>query len=196
MSRIDEEVVREYFEGNGFLVRRLGAGRDRPRGKAADDEVDLLVLNPRFRPSERRAGFLLFSSDLPSIDRALVMVKGRPASGALTGGAKLFRVLEQALGKRVARPFPEAEEDKAMGQLAKIVVLPGLPTLEPYRSRAIELLRARGIDGIISFRSMLLEIVGRVEIDRQQKSTLLESIELLRNYDLIKDSQLELFGGK
>lgn len=200
MSNIDEEIVREYFEGNGFLVRRLGARQSQSRGKASGDEVDLLIYNPRFRPGERKPGLLLFSSELPSIERAVVMVKGWPGSrfgpGTLKSGAKLFRLLEAVLGKRVARPFPETEEAEAMGEHLKIVVLPGLPTAEPFRSRAIELLRSRGIDGIISFRSMLLEILGRLDIDRPRKSTLLEAIELLKNYDLIKDSQLELFGGK
>ncbi len=201
MSRVDEEIVREYFEGNGFLVRQLRQYQVHSRKKTGDEEIDLLVFNPHFRANERKPGFLLFSSELPYIQRAIVVVKGGHTSrftpGILKSSTKLFKFLEQNIVKLAAPQLPQGEDLEGMDDLLKILVLPGLPTAEPYRSQSIELLQSHGVDGIISFRSMLLEILSRVEINRNyQKSDLLEVIRVLKNYDLIKDSQLELFHGK
>jgi hypothetical protein len=55
------------------------------------------------------------------------------------------------------------------------------------------MLKAHGIDGIISFRSMLLDIIERVEINKSYgKSDTLQVIRILKNYDLLKDAQLDL----
>lgn len=201
MSRVDEDIVREYFEGNGFLVRQLRKYQVHSRKKSHDEEIDLLVFNPRFRTGGRKPGFLLFSSELPFVHRAIVVVKGwhtsRFTPGMLRSSTRLVRFLEQNVVKGAADQLPKGEKLEGLEDVLRILVLPGLPTAEPFRSQSIELLQSRGVDGIISFRSMLLEIVARVEINlNYQKSDFLEVIRVLKNYDLIKDPQMELFGGK
>ena len=75
-----------------------------------------------------------------------------------------------------------------------MLVLPGLPTAEPFRSQSIALLKERGVDAIISFRAMLLDLLDKVEINRNYgKSDALQMIRLLKNYDLVKDPQLDMF---
>lgn len=200
MLSVDEAIVREYFEGQGFLVRRLRNPLAHAPGKPSGQGLDLLVFNPRFTAGGRQPGFLLFSSELPYIDRAVVLLQagnaGRFSPGLLKSRTKLARFLEQAVGKRGGRRLPEGEEMEAMENAFKILVLPGLPTAEPFRSEAVDLLRSRGIDGIISFRSMLLEVIARVDTNHSyQNSDLLETIRLLKTYELIKGSQMELFRG-
>ena len=64
MSAIDEDIVREYFEHNGFLVRQVRKHAVQSRKKSTDDElIDLLVLNPAFVRGERRPDFFLFTSE-------------------------------------------------------------------------------------------------------------------------------------
>jgi len=54
-------------------------------------------------------------------------------------------------------------------------------------------LRAKGVDGVISFRSILQELIASVHTNRNyQKSDLLQILRLLKNYDLLKEPQLEL----
>ncbi|MCC6414697.1 MAG: hypothetical protein IT582_02155, partial [Opitutaceae bacterium] len=90
--------------------------------------------------------------------------------------------------------FPEDSTAEAGGELTKILVLPGLPTAEPFRSQSIAVLKERGVDGIISFRTMLLDLIEKVEINRSyRKSDTLQVIRILKNYDLIKDAQLDMF---
>ena len=42
MSAIDEGIVREYFEQNGFLVRQARKYQVVARQKAAEEEIDLM----------------------------------------------------------------------------------------------------------------------------------------------------------
>jgi hypothetical protein len=47
---------------------------------------------------------------------------------------------------------------------------------------------------VIPFRTMLADLLNQTEVNRNyQKSDLLQIIRILKNYDLVKDSQLELF---
>ena len=73
-------------------------------------------------------------------------------------------------------------------------MLPSLPTAEPFRSQSVELLKAHGVDAIISFRAMLLDILDKIEINQNySKSDTLQVMRILKNYDLIKDTQLDMF---
>jgi hypothetical protein len=50
---------------------------------------------------------------------------------------------------------------------------------------------------VIPFRTMLTDLVARVEANRNyQKSDLLQVIRILKNYDFFKEPQMELFKAK
>lgn len=204
MSSVDESIVREYFEQNGFLVRQLRKYQVQSRKKRADEEIDLLVLNPSFQPDSRKPDFMLFSSELKFIHKAVVVVKGwhslRFTPSMLKSSPEIFRFLEKTVVKKVSNLFFESagkEKDPSAGEnddLLKILVLPGLPTENPYREQSIQLLKDKGVDGIISFRSMLLDILAKIEINRNyQKSEILQVLRILKNYDLLGNPQMELF---
>jgi hypothetical protein len=75
----------------------------------------------------------------------------------------------------------------------KLLVVPGWPRDAKTREKSIELLRAKGVDGVISFRSILQELIATVQTNRNyQKSDLLQILRLLKNYELLKEPQLEL----
>ena len=198
MSAIDEGIVREYFEQNGFLVRQARKYQVSARRKTGDEEIDLVVYNPAWRRGARRPDFFLFSNELPFVHKAIVAVKGwhtgvfTPAT--LKSSPEIFRFLEENVLKEVTRFFPAETEDDAGGALTKILVLPSLPTAEPFRSQSVELLKAHGIDAIISFRAMLLDILDKIEINQNySKSDTLQVMRILKNYDLLKDAQLDMF---
>ncbi len=198
MSAIDEGIVREYFEQNGFLVRQVRKYQVQARRKTGDEEVDLVVYNPAYVRSSRRPEFFLFANELAYIHRAIVVVKGwhtgRFTPNMLKSSPEIFRFLEENVLKEVTRFFPvDAEEPGNAPDVTKILVLPSLPTAEPFRSQSVAMLKEHGIDGIISFRSMLLDIIDRVEINKSYgKSDTLQVIRILKNYDLLKDAQLDL----
>jgi len=199
MSAIDENIVREYFEQNGFLVRQVRKYAVQARKKTSDEEIDLIVLNPSYVRTDRRPDFFLFTTELPYIHRAMLSVKGwhtgRFSPATLRSSPDIFRFLEENVKREASRLLSvEADEPGAGDDLLKILVTPGLPTQEPYRSQSVTLLKERGVDGIISFRTMLQELVTRVEVNRSYgKSDTLQIIRILKNYDLLKDPQMDLF---
>ena len=197
MSAIDEGIVREYFEQNGFLVRQGRKYQITARHKTGAEEVDLMVFNPSWQRGAHKPGFFLFSNELQFVRHAVVAVKGwhtgvfTPA--ILKSSPEIFGFLEEKVLKNVTRFFPETAADDPSGALTKILVLPSLPTAEPFRSQSVELLKERGVDAIISFRSMLLDLLDKVEVNHNYiKSDTLQVMRILKNYDLLKDAQLDL----
>ena len=198
MSAIDEGIVREYFEQNGFLVRQARKYQVQARRKTGEEEIDLVVYNPSWVRGSRRPDFFLFSSELAFVQKAVVAVKGwhtdvfTPAT--LKGSPEIFRFLEEKVLKDASGFFPPETEAEGGGTLTKILVLPSLPTAEPFRSQSVELLKGHGVDAIISFRSMLLDILDKIEINQSySKSDTLQVMRILKNYDLLKDTQLDMF---
>jgi hypothetical protein len=211
MSAIDEGIVREYFEQNGFLVRQLRKYEVQARRKTGDEEIDLLVYNPAYVRGARKPDFFLFSSELAFIHRAIIAVKpwhtGRFTPGTLKSSPEIFRFLEENVLREVTRFFPSDAEaqvapgsapvDAASGDLTKILVLPSLPTAEPFRTQSVDMLKERGVDAIISFRAMLLDIIDKIEPNRNYgKSDTLQVMRILKNYDLLKEAQLEMFADR
>src|SRR3954470_20813166 len=197
MSAIDEGIVREYFEQNGFLVRQARKYQVQGRRKLDDEDIDLVVYNPAWQRGSRKPDFFLFSNELPYVHKAIVAVKGWH-SGVFTptmlkSSPEIFRFLEENVLKEASRLFPPEAGDEPGGAPTKILVLPSLPIAEPFRSQSVELLKARGIDAIISFRAMLLDLLEKVEINQNySKSDTLQVMRILKNYDLLKDAQLDL----
>jgi hypothetical protein len=197
MSAIDEGIVREYFEQNGFFVRQARKYQVQSRRKIGEEEIDLIVFNPSWQRGVRKPDFFLFSSELPYVQKAIVAVKGWH-SGVFTptmlkSSPEIFRFLEENVLKQASRLFPADAEDD--GAPTKILVLPSLPTAEPFRSQSVELLKTRGVDAIVSFRAMLLDLLDKIEINQNYtKSDTLQVMRILKNYDLLKDAQLDLPG--
>ena len=149
MSAIDEGIVREFFEQNGFFVRQVRKYQVQARRKTGDEEIDLLVQNPSWRKSSRKPDFFLFANELPFVHQAVVAVKPwhtdvfTPAM--LKGSPEIFGFLEQNVLKQAARLFPPDSAELG-GDVAKILVLPALPTAEPFRSQSVELLKDAQLD--------------------------------------------------
>jgi hypothetical protein len=197
MSAIDEGIVREYFEQNGFLVRQARKYQVSARRKVAEEEIDLIVYNPAWQRGARKPDFFLFSNELPSVHKAIVAVKGWHTGvftpNMLKSSPEIFSFLQQSVLKEAARLFPSDTPEVDPDSLTKILVLPSLPTAEPFRSQSVELLKQHGVDAILSFRAMLLDLLDKIEINQNySKSDTLQVMRLLKNYDLLKDSQLDL----
>ena len=77
----------------------------------------------------------------------------------------------------------------------KILVLPGLPTSDPQRTESIELLKEGGVDGIVTFSTILENLLRNVEVNHSyQKSDLLQLMRILKLYDMLKEPQMNFFG--
>ncbi|PHX80360.1 MAG: hypothetical protein CK541_00070 [Opitutia bacterium] len=198
MAGFDDSLVREYFEMNGFFVRQSRKYAVQSRRKRADEEGDLLVINPSPRPGVTMP-FQLFSSNLPGLSAAVVAVKAWHTTKAITPTMIKKGDLLEFVRKEAVEAAKEAFADLSPNEgqpLAKILVLPGIPAGEPQRSESITLLRESGVDHVLTFRTILENLVQAVESNQSYvKSDTLQLLRLLRVYDMVKAAQLELFGG-
>ena len=190
MSSVSETIVREYFELHEFLVRQHR--KYIAQTKREDDDIDFFVLNPHPRKNSVPLPFELSSADLSNVERAIVVVKGwhtetfSPA--VLMNAPEIFRFVEPATFKQAAKAFG------AEGAPLKILVVPALPASTEARDQSVALLRAKGIDAVIPFRTMLAELIEKTETNRNyQKSDLLQVIRIFKNYEFFKEPQMELF---
>jgi hypothetical protein len=193
MAAVSEAIVREYFELHGFFVRQQR--KYVAPARREEEEVDFLLINPHPAPGDAPLPFALTSADLPRVARAVVVVKGwhtetfSPA--VLAKVSEIFRFVEPAVFQQAAKAFGQE------GSLTKILVVPALPHGAEAREQSIALLRSKGIDAIIVFRTLLADLIRETETNRNyQKSDLLQIIRVLKTYDFFKEPQLELFKSK
>lgn len=202
MAGFDENIVREYFELNGFFVRQLRKYLVQSRKKRADEEIDLVVYNPNAPIDGIPAGFQLFSADMAKIRRAIVVVKAwhtsRFTPAMLKSSSRVFDFLKKEVLNKAETYFSFNEVDPEVvgsGRFTKILVLPSLPTSDPQRAESIELLKEQGVDGIITFSTILENLLRNVEVNHSyQKSDLLQMMRILKIYDMVKEPQMNLFG--
>jgi hypothetical protein len=161
---------------------------------AREEEIDFFVLNPRPTPvpADVPLPFVLGATDLARIGAAVVVVRGWHSeifsAARLASTPEMFRFLEPAIFQQAVRSF---QTDCAP---AKILTVPALPQSEDLRRQSIELLRAKGVDAVLPFQTMLANLVERVEPNRNyQRSDLLQTLRVLKNYGFFREPQLELF---
>ena len=186
---VSETIVREFFELRGFLVHQR---RKFVAPNAREEEIDFLVLNPRAAPDQEPLPFVLAADDVLRIERALVVVKGWHtetfSAARLEGTPELFRFVQSAVFSQATRFFGGA------GKVTKLLVLPALPQADTLREASVAILRERGVDAVIPFRTVLADLVHQVEPNRNyQKSDLLQTLRVLKNYDFFRDPQMDLF---
>ena len=200
MSGFDENIVREYFELNGFFVRQLRKYQVQSRKKRIDEEIDMLIYNPKASADEAINNFQLFSQDVASIRQAIIVVKPWHSSkftpAILRSETKVFDFLKKEVLNKASDYFNlnEIELTKETQSFKKILVIPSLPSGEPHRSESITLLKEQGIDGIISFATILESLIRNIEVNQSyQKSDLLQLLRILKIYNMLKEPQMTFF---
>lgn len=191
MSAISETLVREYFEALGFYVRQPVKYQVMARTKTAEEEVDLLVVHPDRAGNTLPGESLWGAAELRKISQAVVGIRGwhteRFTPALIEHVPEICRFAQPDTVDRLPRLRGEAP-------MARILCLPDLPASRTLRKQAIALLHEKGIDGIIPFRTVLSELVARIDVQKTyEKSDVLQVLRILKRYDLLRDAQLELF---
>ncbi|MCH2036602.1 MAG: hypothetical protein MK120_06600, partial [Puniceicoccaceae bacterium] len=200
MSGFDENIVREYFELNGFFVRQVPKYSIQSRKKSFNEVVALLINKPDVIKEQTITNFQLFSADMESIQKAVVVVRSWYLSEfspeLLKSSSKLFNFLKKNVFNQSEEYFSKEsfENDKIWESISNsysnIIVLPGLPSNDPHRSESIEILKANGIDGIITYSTVLESLLRQVQANIiYQKSDLLQLMRILKIYNMVKDPQ-------
>jgi len=191
MASVSEWIVREYFEQQGYMVIQPCKYFVTGRSKRMDEEIDLIVDHPLITEQRLPDTMLWTTKDLKTIPRAVVGVYGwhteRVYPAMLKHIPEIVRFASADAVRSAARRLGKPD-------FAKILCLPQLPVSEKLRNDTLNLLKQKGIDGVLSFRTILLELLAGVDTNKNyEKSDLLQILRILKNYDLLKAPQLELF---
>jgi len=192
MASVNEWVVREYLEALGFLVRQPRKYQVVARSKGLHEEVDLLAVNPAIPAGQPLPKAKLWgAAELGQVPCAIVTVRGwhseKFTAAMLASSPEVYRFAEP-------ESVRAAEAELGMANPAKVLCMADLPADPDQRAEALGFLKSRGIDGVILFRPMLLELVERIDIKKTyEKSDLLQILRILKNYDLLKSGQMDLF---
>ncbi|TFH18270.1 MAG: hypothetical protein E4H02_00460 [Lentisphaerales bacterium] len=194
MSGVNEIIVREFFESIGFLVSQPYKHVAPGRRKRAEEELDLLVLNPAVSKERIPDDMVWKAEDLQGINSALVAVRGwhteRFSSAIFEQTPELLRFADESTARIAARRLGTKDP-------VKILCLAELPASTDLKKKTLDLLRSKGIQGVLLFRTILEQLISYVDRNRNyEKSDLLQVIRIIKSYGLFKDGQMELFDRK
>ncbi len=195
MASVNEQIVREYFETLGFFVIQPNKHQVAARHKLDAEEIDLLIARPGQAGVVNSPTQIIWGApELEKVQRAIVSIRGwhtdRFSPAVLKKNPDIFRFAELSVTK-------EARKTLGAGSITKILCLSDLTAAAAPQEETLALLRQGGIDGVLSFRTMLLELMESVDISKNyEKSDLLQTLRILKTYDLLKDAQLDLFAAK
>jgi hypothetical protein len=192
MSAVNELVVREYFELLGYLVSQPRKHMVPGRQKKADEEIDLIILNPTVAEHHVPEHLVWTTPDLRTVARAVVAVRGwhtgRFYASTFEQEPDILRFVESGPLRFAAKLLGSPPS------MARILCIPELAASGELKDKSIRFLKEKGIDGVISFPTMLAELTRSVDKNKNyEKSDLLQIIRLLKNYELLREPQMDLF---
>ena len=192
MPGVNETIVREYFESLGFVVSQPCKYVTPGKKKKAEEELDLIVFNPLAGEEDLPDSVIWTTSDLARVSRAVVAVRGWH-----TGRFYLSRIHHDPELLKFAEDATFKTACKKLGapHVARILCLADLPASQDLKKQTAAKLREKGIDGILVFRTLLEHLIGTVDRKKNyEKSELLQTIRILKSYNMLRDNQMELFG--
>lgn len=195
MASVNEQIVRDYLEMQGFLVRQPRKYQIVARAKGANEEVDFLALNPSPAvTTELPEPGVWGARELSRVGAALVAVRGwhseRFTAQMLAKSPDVYRFAE-------AESARAAEAELGGRAAARVLCLGSLPGDAAQRAEALAFLRSRGVDGVLLFRPMLLELAAKIDGKKSyEKSDVLQLLRILKAHGMLRTGQMDLFAGR
>ena len=209
MTPLEELVARDYFERSGFFLRLLHApppvsasgASQKPGTKKFKRYPSYLLQRQTSREINEELGdrFQLFSSDLGGRSVAVFVFFSWSGTGltvpVLQSGSRYRGWIRRVVVPGFQASMDGLTEDFSLhDQALKMILLPGLPGMEPFRQECIDLLKKAGVEAMLTFRTLLESLVYQIlpESDSQH-SSVSELLRLLKVYELFRSPQLDLF---
>lgn len=187
MSDINLQLVREFFELNRFSVLTHWRHADeRLRGS----EGSSLLFVEKVRGEESASvPFVLGGDSIQTIQRAVVEVRAWHGDRFYPSVIEASPVLAHVASAEVA---DLAREVFGSAPFVSILVISELPASSTPRVRAIQLFKALGIGHVLEFSILLAALTSKVSSHgNYAPSQTLQTLRLLKRYDLIRRQQLE-----
>ena len=198
---VEHDLMEAYFESNGFLVRQAEKPDAMPVKKNQQSLMTLAIFNPRISSNHASASFRLYTSDLNKIRAGLVSLIGWGNSdftnGMLNNDSSLLKFFKKEVkGNRLESSFNPGPElaESGMGSFLRLLVVPALPRSEAKVGEVFGILKEAGVDGILTLRSMLENLLRQSEPTKiYAGKPFFQVLKLMKVYELAKEPQLEMF---
>ena len=191
---VEQDLVRAYFEANGFWVKCC-------KGTLENSKKPVLSLFEIFNSSNQEnkqdISFRLFSGDLTRIRSAYVCLLGWEDSffsnELLTSDAKLVKFLRKEVDPQRIELSRSQMPNPAKEKLL-ILVVPALPKSESRSLEIYDSLRKSGVRGVLTLSSILENLLRKSpgNIDTNG-SPVYHLLKILRAYGLATEPQLDIF---
>jgi len=189
MSDVNLELVKEFFELNGFMILTNRKHQLTKVGADWEYSIELLAANLDVAEDKKEPGFLLEPRDLKAIPRAIVDVKGWHTEvfypSTIESARSFFAFVSPESLQYAERVFKGEP-------FSKVVVLSELPSNKEIMARSVDVLRKNGVDHAIEFSTILKALISHVQINNNYtESDTLQLVRLMKRYGLVKDLQME-----
>ena len=187
MSDASVQIVREFFELNGFNVLTYWQ-HDTVRSRGAEHGLQLFVENTA-TPIDRPLDLVLRVGDIAAVPRALVEVRPWHADRFYASVIEANPILLEVAGEESRA---RARQVFGVPEVKSILVISELPASPEPRQRAVDLLKEGGLDHVIEFPTILHDVIGKLNAHvSYAPSHTLQTLRLLKRYDFIRYQQLE-----
>ena len=190
MQNTEELISRTYFETLGFCTRFRHLSQP-----AHGNNCRLLEIQKAEKAhtevSSSQFAFQLFSSDCQHLHSALIILYTWPVQiwelSLLKSSKKLSAQIKKCLKPLAANMFEEFEDS------FRLLPLPAWPTAEADRKLVTEIVEALGIDGIITYRTMLGKLTESPELPSSDHNPIPGALRMLKAFHLLSGAQSDLF---
>jgi hypothetical protein len=192
MASVNDQIIREYFELHGFLVRQIR--KHVPSSAEEEEESDFWIQNASKTIKARPKSLKITHGNIRKIDTALIFVKPWHTETFTQGAIENDQELCDRLTRSLEAHEPEIKTWMDQEPL-KMLILSKLPKSKAAREKAIHQIYQTGFNGYLTFSQILSELFDHVAINKNyQRSDLLQTLRILKTYGLVRPLQLELFG--
>ena len=188
-------MIRAYFEENGFWVRLHEFASEISKTKSHFPFFEIFRSTSVSSDQEKR--FRLFTGDLARYDSSVFGLIDWQVSGfspdLLSNDVRLIKFFRKQIDNQKALWVGEYLKNLMKEDQLKLIV-PALPKSENKTKDLFELLRANGINGVLTMSSVLENLLRNVPGKPESRGNpTIHLLKLLKLYGLATEPQLDIF---
>ena len=192
---VECDLIRAYFEENGFWVRLHEFASEISKTKSHFPFFEIFRSTSVSSDQEKR--FRLFTGDLARYDSSVFGLIDWQVSGfspdLLSNDVRLIKFFRKQIDNQKALWAGEDLKNLMKEDQLKLIV-PALPKSEKKLKDLFELLRANGINGVLTMSSVLENLLRNVPGKPESRGNpTIHLLKLLKLYGLATEPQLDIF---
>ena len=193
---VECDLIRAYFEENGFWVRLHEFASE--IGKTKSHFPFFEIFRSTSVSSDQEKRFRLFTGDLARYDSSVFGLIDWQVSGfspdLLSNDVRLIKFFRKQIDNQKALWGGKDLKNLMKEDQLKLIV-PALPKSENKTKDLFELLRANGINGVLTMSSVLENLLRNVPGKPESRGNpTIHLLKLLKLYGLATEPQLDIFG--